>query len=165
MILLPSQGGSEVSYFLKVAPTYYGLEHTSYYCLIIKLHPKQAPGLFRELPSKVHIDAACTKIPDQEARRGRVWSIWAPMLRIHLTYWQGVILSTLNSRHLTHLFLVLARAVTFALANFHFCQWLFLSSFLYRNQGESLLWFEEVGSCLRFKSSLFFVSAEKIHAT
>lgn len=40
-----------------------------------------------------------------------------------------------------------------------------LSSFLYRNQGESLLWFEEVGSCLRFKSSLFFVSAEKIHAT
>lgn len=72
MILLPSQGGSEVSYFLKVAPTYYGLEHISYYCLIIKLHPKQAPGLFRELPSKVHIDAACTKIPGQEARRGRV---------------------------------------------------------------------------------------------
>lgn len=60
----------KVSYFLRVAPTYYGLEHTSYYCLIIELRPKQNPGLFRELPSKVHIEAAGTKIPDQEARGG-----------------------------------------------------------------------------------------------
>lgn len=59
-----------MSYFLRVAPTHYGLEHISYYYLIIELHPKQAPEFFRELLSKVHMEAAGTKIPDQEARGG-----------------------------------------------------------------------------------------------